>query len=50
LAPDGSLDSSVVGDLSGFGDFGHALPIDSQARIVAAGSANGQFELMRAVR
>jgi uncharacterized delta-60 repeat protein len=46
--PDGTLDTSVVADLSGFGDFGHALAIDSQKRIVAAGSANDQFGLMRA--
>ena len=46
--PDGTLDTSVVADLSGFGDFGHALAIDSQGRIVAAGSANDQFGLMRA--
>jgi len=46
--PDGTLDTSVVADLSGFGDFGHALAIDSQKRIVAAGSADGEFGLMRA--
>ena len=39
----------MVADLSGFGDFGHALAIDSQGRIVAAGAANDQFGLMRAV-
>jgi isoaspartyl peptidase/L-asparaginase-like protein (Ntn-hydrolase superfamily) len=44
---DGTLDTSLTADISGFGDFGHALAIDSQGRIVAAGSAGG-FALMRA--
>jgi isoaspartyl peptidase/L-asparaginase-like protein (Ntn-hydrolase superfamily) len=48
FTPNGRLDTSVIADLSGFGDFGHALAIDSQGRIVAAGSAGGQFGLMRA--
>jgi hypothetical protein len=43
--PDGTPDTSLAADISGFGDFGHALAIDSQGRIVAAGSG---FELMRA--
>jgi uncharacterized delta-60 repeat protein len=46
--PDGTLDTFLAADLSGFGDFGHALAIDSQGRIVAAGSAGG-FGLMRAL-
>jgi hypothetical protein len=41
----GTPDTSLAADISGFGDFGHALAIDSQGRIVAAGSG---FELMRA--
>jgi uncharacterized delta-60 repeat protein len=45
---DGTLDTLLAADLSGFGDFGHALAIDSQGRIVAAGSAGG-FALMRAL-
>ncbi|HUO74585.1 MAG TPA: Calx-beta domain-containing protein [Solirubrobacteraceae bacterium] len=46
--PDGTLDTFLAADLSGFGDFGHALAIDSQGRIVAAGTAGG-FALMRAL-
>lgn len=45
--PDGTLDTTLTADLSGFSDFGHALAIDSQGRIVAAGSAGGQFGLLR---
>jgi hypothetical protein len=43
--PDGTLDTFLTADFGGFGDFGYALAIDSQGRIVAAGTA---FELMRA--
>ena len=46
--PDGTLDTSMTADLSGFSDFGHALAIDAQGRIVAAGTAGGQFGLLRA--
>ncbi len=46
--PDGTLDTFVAADLSGIGDFGHALAIDSEGRIVAAGSAGNEFGLMRA--
>jgi uncharacterized delta-60 repeat protein len=45
--PDGTLDTFLTADFTGFGEFGHALAIDSQGRIVAAGSASG-FALMRA--
>jgi len=45
--PDGTLDTFLTADFHGFGDFGHALAIDSAGRIVAAGS-DGEFELMRA--
>ena len=49
---DGTLDTSfegdgiVTADFHGFGDTGHDLAIDSQGRIVAAGSSGG-FALMR---
>ena len=46
--PDGTLDTFATADLSGIGDFGHALAIDSEGRIVAAGSAGDEFGLMRA--
>ena len=46
--PDGTLDTSLTADFNGIGDFGHALAIDSQGRIVAAGSAGDQFGLIRA--
>jgi hypothetical protein len=45
---DGTLETSVTGDLSRFGDFGNALAIDSQGHIVAAGSSGNAFGLMRA--
>jgi uncharacterized delta-60 repeat protein len=55
--PDGTLDTTFDGDgfltsdFHGLGDFGHDVAIDSQGRIVAAGStANGsddEFALMR---
>ena len=45
--PDGTLDTFLTADFTGFGEFGHALTIDSQGRIVAAGTADG-FALMRA--
>jgi uncharacterized delta-60 repeat protein len=54
LTPDGTLDTSFAGrgfltaDFRGFGDAGHALAIDAQGRIVAAGSGAGAFALMRA--
>jgi uncharacterized delta-60 repeat protein len=37
--PDGTLDTSMTADFQGTGDFGHALAIDHQGRIVAAGSS-----------
>ena len=46
--PDGTLDTSLTTDFHGSGDFGHALAIDSQGRIVAAGTTGDQFALMRA--
>lgn len=45
---DGTLDTSVTADFNGIGDFGHALAIDAQGRIVAAGTGAEQFALMRA--
>ncbi|HET6547791.1 MAG TPA: Calx-beta domain-containing protein, partial [Solirubrobacter sp.] len=54
LTPDGILDRSFAGrgfltaDFRGFGDTGHAVAIDAQGRIVAAGSGAGEFALMRA--
>ena len=49
---DGSLDRSVTTDFHGAGDFGHALAIDPQGGVVAAGTiANGsetEFGLIRA--
>jgi uncharacterized delta-60 repeat protein len=44
FTPNGTLDTSLSADISGFGDFGHALAIDAQGRIVAAGG----FALIRA--
>ena len=46
--PDGTVAASLTADVSGFSDFGHALAIDAQGRIVAAGTAGGQFGLLRA--
>ena len=46
--PDGTLDKTVTVDFHGTGDFGHALAIDPQGRIVAAGTSGDQFALMRA--
>jgi isoaspartyl peptidase/L-asparaginase-like protein (Ntn-hydrolase superfamily) len=46
--PDGTVAASLTADVSGFSDFGHALAIDAQGRIVAAGSAGGQLGLLRA--
>ena len=46
--PDGTLDTSLTTDFHGTGDFRHALTIDPQGRIVAAGSSGDQFALMRA--
>jgi hypothetical protein len=49
---DGTLDTSLTTDFQGLGDFGHALAIDPQGRIVAAGTAGSGsgdgFALMRA--
>ena len=51
---DGSLDPSfgsggvITADFNGSGDFGHDVTIDSQGRIVAAGTGAGGFALMRA--
>ena len=45
--PDGTVASSLTTDFHGTGDFGHALAIDAQGRIVAAGSTGDQFALMR---
>ena len=36
--PDGTLDTSLTTDFHGAGDFGQALALDPQGRIVAAGS------------
>ena len=46
--PDGTVAASLTTDFHGTGDFGHALAIDAQGRIVAAGSTGDQFGLMRA--
>jgi uncharacterized delta-60 repeat protein len=46
--PDGSIDTILTTDFHGTGDFGNALAIDSQGRIVAAGTSGDQFALMRA--
>ena len=46
--PDGTVAASLTTDFHGTGDFGHALTIDPQGRIVAAGSSGDQFALMRA--
>ncbi len=46
--PDGTVAASLTTDFHGTGDFGHALAIDAQGRIVAAGSTGDQFALMRA--
>jgi uncharacterized delta-60 repeat protein len=46
--PDGTLDTILTTDFHGTGDFGNALAIDPQGRIVAAGSSGDQFALMRA--
>ena len=51
--PDGKLDTGFDGDgiltadFKGTGDFGHDVAIDSQGRIVAAGTTGDQFALMR---
>jgi uncharacterized delta-60 repeat protein len=50
---DGTLDGAFDGDgiltadFNGTGDFGHDVTIDSQGRIVAAGTTGDQFALMR---
>jgi hypothetical protein len=46
--PDGTVAASLTTDFHGTGDFGHALAIDAQGRIVAAGTTGDQFALMRA--
>jgi uncharacterized delta-60 repeat protein len=46
--PDGTVDKTLTVDFHNTGDFGHALAIDPQGRIIAAGSSAGQFALMRA--
>lgn len=46
--PDGTLDTILTTDFHGAGDFGNALAIDPQDRIVAAGTSGDQFALMRA--
>ena len=46
--PDGTIDKTLTADFHGTGDFGNALAIDSQGRIVAAGTSGDQFALMRA--
>jgi uncharacterized delta-60 repeat protein len=45
---DGTLEKSITVDFEGFGDSGNALAIDSQGRIVAAGTDGNGFGLMRA--
>ena len=47
--PDGTIDKTLTTDFHGTGDFGNALAIDPQGRIVAAGTSGDQFALMRAV-
>jgi uncharacterized delta-60 repeat protein len=47
--PDGTVAASLTADVSGFSDIGHALAIDAQGRIVAAGTAGEQFGLLRAI-
>jgi len=46
--PDGTLDTSLTTDFRGTGDFGNALAIDPEGRIVAAGTSGDQFALTRA--
>ena len=46
--PDGTLDKTLTTDFHGAGDFGNALAVDPQGRIVAAGTSGDQFALMRA--
>ena len=46
--PDGTVAASLTTDFNGTGDFGHALAIDPQGRIVAAGTSGDEFALMRA--
>jgi uncharacterized delta-60 repeat protein len=46
--PDGTIDTTLTTDFHGTGDFGNALAIDPQGRIVAAGTSGDQFALMRA--
>jgi uncharacterized delta-60 repeat protein len=45
---DGALDTSLTTDFHGAGDFGNALAIDAQGRILAAGTSGDVFALMRA--
>jgi hypothetical protein len=49
---DGTLDTALTTDFHGAGDFGHAVAVDPQGGIVAAGTiANGsenEFGLIRA--
>lgn len=46
--PDGTLDTTLTTDFHGTGDYGNALTIDPQGRIIAAGTSSDQFALMRA--
>lgn len=46
--PDGTVAASLTTDFNGTGDFGHALAIDPQGRIVSAGTSGDEFALMRA--
>ena len=46
--PDGTVDTILTADFHAAGDFGNALAIDPQGRIVAAGTSGDQFALMRA--
>jgi hypothetical protein len=46
--PDGTIDKTLTTDFHGTGDFGNAVAIDPQGRIVAAGTSGDQFALMRA--
>jgi Calx-beta domain len=45
--PDGTVPASLTTDFNGTGDVGHALAIDPEGRIVAAGTSGGQLALIR---